>query len=162
MVLNTKYVSLLDEYPDLHSGYKLYSRDVCERIVQTSWERPPWVGPEIYRYGVEAVPFVEGALAGALVGETTRATREPAFSGHGGFARPESNAGVMRWAFLRLGIGPAQAAPLLDNHISRLTLWTDPLKRDDLLQLRRSVLEPLFQAAHAPRGPAELVTNPYF
>ncbi len=29
-VLNTRYFSLSGEYPDLHSGYKVYSRRVCE------------------------------------------------------------------------------------------------------------------------------------
>ena len=34
---------------------------------------PTLVGPR-YRYGVEAVPFVEGVMAGAVVGEITRLT----------------------------------------------------------------------------------------
>ncbi len=146
-VLKTHYFSASEDYPDLHSGYKLYSRKVCELMIQQPWERPPWVGGEIYRYGVEAVPFVEGALAGAIVGEITRLSREPRFSGHSAFARPETNAGVLLWTFLRVGIGLDQAAAILDNHLSRVTLWTDPQGREDLLQLRRSILEPLLRSA---------------
>jgi hypothetical protein len=142
-VFNTQYISLSGEYPDLHSGYKVYSRRVCELIVGPTWERQPWVGAEIYRYGVEAVPFVEGALAGAIVGEITRLTQEPHFSGHGAFARPESNGSILLWAFLRLGITVPQASVFLQNHLSRLTLWTDPQGRAILLALQRYVLERL-------------------
>jgi hypothetical protein len=146
-ILNTQYFSLSGEYPDLHSGYKVYSRKVCELMVERSWERPPWVGPEIYRYGVEAVPFVEGAMAGAVVGEISRLTQEPDFSGHGAFASPGTNGSVLLWTFLRLEIAAPQAAAILDNHLSRLTLWTDPQGRASLLELRRSVLEKLLTSA---------------
>lgn len=146
-VLNTQYFSLSGEYPDLHSGYKVYSRRVCELMVERPWERPPWVGPEIYRYGVEAVPFVEGAMAGAIVGEIARLTQEPDFSGHGAFASPGTNGSVLLWTFLRLEIAAPQAAAILDNHLSRLTLWTDPQGRASLLELRRFVLEKLLTSA---------------
>jgi hypothetical protein len=142
-VLKSRYFSLSGEYPDLHSGYKLYSRPICDLIVRQPWERPPWVGNEIYRYGVEAVPFVEGAMAGAVVGEVSRLTSEPHFSGHAAFARPEANGSILLWTFLRLGIGSQQASALLDNHLSRLTLWTDPQGRASLLDVRRYVLERL-------------------
>jgi hypothetical protein len=146
-VLTTRYFSLAGEYPDLHSGYKLYSRSLCELIVQHLWERPPWVSADIYRYGVEAVPFVEGALAGAIVAEISRLAQEPRFTGHGAFARPETNGTVLLWTFLRLGIDANQAMALLDNHIPRLTLWTNPQGRDTLLELRRWVLEGLLAIA---------------
>jgi hypothetical protein len=161
-VLNTRYFSLSGEYPDLHSGYKIYSRKVCERIVEHPWERFPWVGGEIYRYGVEAVPFVEGVMAGAIVGESTRLTHEADFSGHDAFARPETNGSVMLWTFLRLGIGAPQAATILDNHLPRLTLWTDPQGRAALLELRRHVMERLPFSAQGEAANAEVITNPYY
>jgi hypothetical protein len=148
-VLNTRYFSLLGEYADLHSGYKVYSRKVCELMVARPWDHLPWVGAEIYRYGVEAVPFVEGAMAGAIVGEITRLTQEPEFTGHAAFARPETNGSILLWTFLRLGIGAPQAAAILDNHIPRLTLWTDPRGRASLLELRRYVFERLLES---PQG----------
>jgi hypothetical protein len=147
-VLKTQYFSLSGEYPDLHSGYKVYSRRVCALMVERAWELPPWVGPDIYRYGVEAVPFVEGVMAGATVGEITRLTQEPDFSGHGAFARPETNGSVLLWTFLRLGIAVEQATVILDNHLSRLTLWTDPRGREVLLELRRYVLGRLPSLSH--------------
>jgi hypothetical protein len=124
-VLKTQYFSPA-EYPDVHSGYKVYARSVCQLLVSQAWTRPPWVGPDIYRYGVEAVPFVEAAMTGAVVGEVSRLTCAPEFSGHEAFARPEANGCVLLWTFLRLGISTAQAATLLDNHLLRLPLWTDP------------------------------------
>jgi hypothetical protein len=142
-ILNTRYFSLSGEYPDLHSGYKVYSRRVCELMVKRSWERPPWVGAEIYRYGVEAVPFIEGVMGGAIVGEISRLTREPDFSGHNAFARSEANGSILLWAFLRMEIKSQQALAFLDNHLSRLTLWTDPQGRASLLDLHRYVLEGL-------------------
>lgn len=161
-VLNTQYFSLAGEYPDVHSGYKLYSRKVCELMVQQPWERPPWVAEEIYRFGVEAVPLVEGMLAGAMVGEITRLTREPGFTGHSAFAKSETNGSVILWTFLRIGIGPDQGAAMLDNHISRLTWWTDPQGREHLLQLRRYVLERLHQAAQQPSGLADVKAGAFF
>jgi hypothetical protein len=149
-VLTTRYFSLSGDYPDLHSGYKVYSRRVCELMVERPWERPPLVGPEIYRYGVEAVPFVEGVIAGAIIGEITRLTQEPDFSGHGAFARPETNGAVLLWAFLRLGIAPDHAAALLDNHLSHLTLWTDAEGKKALLQLRVYVLGKLSASSLDP------------
>jgi glycosyltransferase involved in cell wall biosynthesis len=140
-VLNTRYFSLSGEYPDLHSGYKVYSRRVCELMVQAVWERPPWVGPEIYRYGVEAVPFIEGVMSGAIVGEITRLSRESEFSGHGGFAQAEANGSVLLWTFLRLGMGASQAGAILDNHLARLTLWSDQQGRQTLLMLRQFMVE---------------------
>lgn len=161
-VLKTHFFSLSGEYPDLHSGYKVYSRRVCELMVQRTWEYPPWVGAEIYRYGVEAVPFVEGVMAGAIVGEITRLTQEPNFSGHGAFARPETNGSVLLWTFLRLGMAPQQAAALLDNHLSRLSLWTDPQGRVHLLELRQYVLKRLYEATREPSSPPEVKAIPYF
>ena len=161
-VFKTQYFSLSDECPDLHSGYKVYSRKICELLVQRRWERPPWVGAEIFRYGVEAVPFVEGAMAGAVVGEVTRITQEPEFSGHAAFARPETNGSVLLWSFLRLGIAPQQATTLLDNHISRLALWADPQGRESLVELRRYVSEGLARATNDVSPMADVKTRPYF
>ena len=161
-ILNTRYFSLSGEYPDLHSGYKVYSRRVCERMVERAWECPPWVGPEIYRYGVEAVPFVEGVMAGATVGEITRLTREPDFSGHDAFARSEANASILLWTFLRLAIHARQAAAILDNHITRLPLWTSPEGRESLLQVRRMVLEKLPQTNQQSPAASEVKAGFYF
>jgi hypothetical protein len=161
-ILNTQYCSISGEYPDLHSGYKIYSRKICEVIIRQSWERPPWVADEIYRYGVEAVPFVEGMLEGAVVAEITRLAQEPQFSGHGGFAKPQSNASVLLWTFLRLGIRPLQAAALLDNHLARLTLQTDAQGRTSLLELRQYVLRRLSEAAQEPSTPPEVKALGYF
>jgi glycosyltransferase involved in cell wall biosynthesis len=161
-VLITRYFSLSGEYPDLHSGYKVYSRKVCELMVQAIWERSPWVGPEIYRYGVEAVPFIEGVMSGAIVGEITRLSRESEFSGHDAFARPETNGGILLWTFLRLGITSAQGEAFLDNHISRLNLWTEPQGREALLHLRRSLLEKLHEAYYQQCSAMVVKAGSYF
>ena len=161
-VFKTQYFSLSDEYPDIHSGYKVYSRKICELMVQRPWGRHPSVGAEIFRYGVEAVPFVEGAMAGAIIGEITRLTQEPEFSGHAAFARPETNGSVLLWTFLRLGITPQQAMVLLDNHISRLTLWTDPQGRESLVELRRYVAEGLARATGVVGAVSDLKARFYF
>jgi hypothetical protein len=161
-ILNTRYFSLLGEYPDLHSGYKVYSRRVCERMVERAWERPPWVGPELYCFVVKALPFIEGVTSGAIVGEITRLTQEPEFSGHHAFARLESNSTVLLWTFLRLRIEPLQAATLLDNHLSRPTLWTDPQGRATFLELRRYVLGRLPQSAQGSNTFCAFKPGSYF
>jgi hypothetical protein len=120
LVLTAQFFSLSGEYPDLPSSYKVSSRRVGELIVRHPWECSPSGGPENYCYGVEAVPFIEGARA-AAAGELTRLTQEPDFSGHGTFGGPDTNGSVALWSFLWLGIAPHQAAALLDNHLPRLT-----------------------------------------
>jgi hypothetical protein len=161
-VLNTRYFSVSGEYPDVHSGFKVYSRRVCELMIAHPWEHLPWVGEEIYRYGVEAVPFVEGAMAGAIVGEISRLTQEPEFSGHAAFARPETNGSILLWNFLRLGIGGPQAGIMLDNYIPRLTLWTDPEGRERLMELRRYVLEALAVPGPDAQPSAGIAAPQYF
>ena len=96
------------------------------------------------------------------MGEVTRLSWEPQLSGHSAFAKPETNAGVLLWTFQRLGIVPAQAAALLDNHLSRVTLWTDPQWREALFQLRRFVLDPLFKSAQRPDIIPEVRAGLYF
>ncbi|HYY16113.1 MAG TPA: hypothetical protein VE965_05635 [Gammaproteobacteria bacterium] len=161
-VLNTRYLSRTGDDPDLHSGYKLYSRSICELIVQHPWDCPPWVGEEIYRYGVEAVPFVEGVLAGAIVAEINRLVQEPRFTGHGAFARPETNGSVILWTFLRLGIRAHQAAALLDNFVPHLALWSDPRGRETLLAFRRYILETLFTMIQPPSPIPDMKDGAYF
>jgi len=131
-------------------------------MVARPWECPPSVGPEIYRYGVEAVPFVEGVMAGATVGEITRLTQEPEFSGHDAFARAEANGSILLWTFLRLDIHASQAAAILDNHIPRLLLWTSPEGRESLLQVRRMVLEKLPQTNQQSAVSSDVKAGFYF
>jgi hypothetical protein len=101
-------------------------------------------------------------MAGAIVGEITRLTREPAFSGHDAFGRPETNGSVLLWAFLRLGIGAPQAAAILDNHLPRLTLWTNPQGKASLLELRQYVLGWLYEAMREPPAPSDVKARAYY
>jgi len=137
-MLDLRFAAIHADVPDLQSGYKLYSRKACETFLNRFEEARRLVpGFECYRYGVEAIPFVEAVLGGATFGEVTRLSflDQPA-SGHGAFARDEVNAQIVAWTFLRLEVSPKQAQRLIDNRLARSMMFKDAALRRRLLRFR--------------------------
>ncbi|MFQ6111350.1 MAG: hypothetical protein ACE5LX_04875, partial [Nitrospinota bacterium] len=102
--LDLRFLSGYEEVPDLMSGYKIVSRSLAELIVRRDWQEVlPKRTIDLYRYGMELIPLVEGATRGGLLGEVQRRVgEERGLSGHGRFADPRVNAGLALWLFLRL------------------------------------------------------------
>jgi hypothetical protein len=150
--------------PDLHSGYKLYSRGICRRMCELPWEGYGSGNREaVYRYGMELVPFVEAVLMGASVAETTRLGHVQRVTGHGAYERPEVIAELLCWTFSRLDLPTTQAVTTLDNILPVLRLFRDPESREKLGSIKRLTLEVLAKSRCEPVPESELPILPdYF
>jgi hypothetical protein len=130
------------QVPDLHSGYKLYSRGVCRRMCELPWESYGSGNSDaMYRYGMEVVPFVEAVLMGAPVAETARLGHVQRVTGHGAYERPDVIAELACWVFARLDVPTGEAAKLLDSSLPLLCLFRDAAGRRKLASIRRLTLK---------------------
>ncbi len=150
--LDLRFLSGYEEVPDFLSGYKIVSRSLAELMVRRDWQEIlPRRTIDLYRYGMELIPLVEGAIRGALLGEVQRLVgEERSLSGHGRLADPRVNAGLALWLFLRLRIPGEAALTILDNAIEGATLAWDDERRTSLLQFRNHILSGL--RGHLPKG----------
>lgn len=131
------------EYPDFHSGYKLFSRPVAEAVFRSE---PNLAGTSpvcYYRHAVEAVMVVEALEAGAYFGVVNRSTyNEQPVSAFGMMHREQFMAHAIIWPCKRLEIPVDFVRQWLDNHLPRLLL--DTLRPDggnELQAIRRLVLD---------------------
>jgi hypothetical protein len=128
-VLDLRFLSAYPEPPDLMSGYKLCSHGICRVMAERNWQEGlPVTAVDLYRYGMEQIPLVEGGLEGAAIGEVLRLVGDDEkVSGHGRYTEPSVNAGLALWVLRRLDIAPDAAVSILENAIARSRLHTDPV-----------------------------------
>ena len=147
--LRLECATALEEYPDFHSGYKLYSRRTAEAVFLSEPQLYGVAEDAYFRHGVEAVMTVEALKSGAhlaLVGRST--LNEQPVSSFGLLKRTRLVADKMIWPCLRLGVPAAFADQWLRNHMPRLLLATlVPEGKEELLEIRRLVLEGMGAAA---------------
>ena len=141
--LRLEHATTLEEYPDFHSGFKLFSRAAaCAAFIKEP--ATCGVGDDAYfRHACEAVMTVEALLAGARLVLVNRSTfNEQPVTTFGLLNRERLVADKMIWPCLRLGVPPHFVAQWLANHLPRLQLNTlAPQGKDELLNIRRLVLE---------------------
>ena len=143
--LRLEYATALEEYPDFHSGFKLFSRAAAG----AAFLGEPLmcdVGEDAYfRHACEAVMTVESLLAGARLVLVNRSTfNEQPVTAFGLLNRERMVADKIIWPCKRLGAPPAFVEQWLANHLPRLLLNTlVPQGKDELLGIRRLVLEAL-------------------
>ena len=140
--LHLEYTTALEEVPDFHSGYKLFSRDAARAAFL---QEPQLCGVSesaYYRHGVEAVLTVEALLGGACLVSVNRSTfDEQPISAFGKLERCQLVADKMVWPCKRLGVPGAFVDQWLRNHLPRLLLGTlVPQGTDEIRQVRRLVL----------------------
>jgi hypothetical protein len=151
-------VFVLDEFPDFHSGYKLFSRSTAEVVFLAEPQKAEVSDECYYRHAVEAVMVVEALEQGAYLGMINRTTfNEQPMTTFGRFDQIQLAADMMIWPCKRLAIPLPFVKQWLANHITRLLLTTvAPEGKRDLEQIRDLVittlaegqapmLEPLFQ-----------------
>jgi len=151
-VFDTRYSGIYGPDIDIHSGYKLFSRELAMLYVRTDqWQQSLVEQCDLYRWGVEAIPFVESVLADATVGAALRTSYidQPA-TGHTGFAREEVVAGVIAWAMARLDVPTVAAARIIANELPRLMLAHDQRDRARLTGIATRVVEALAAARSEP------------
>jgi hypothetical protein len=159
--LRLALATTLEEFPDFHSGFKLFSRDIMEAV----FLQPPdlcGVGETAYyRHGCEAVMTVEAHLAGAdlvLVNRTT--LNEQPVSMFGRLDRERLVADKIVWPCRRLGVPPHFLAQWLCNHMPRLLLPTlVPEGKRELAAIRELIAA---EYALPPMEIEELTTGPLF
>jgi hypothetical protein len=142
--LRLECATALEEFPDFHSGFKLFSRGTADAVF-LSTAQPCGVETAYYRHGVEAAMTVEALEHGAFLVLVNRTTlNEQPLSTFGRLDRARLVADKMIWPCRRLQIPVKFADQWLKNHMPRLLLTTlNPQGKEELLQIRRLVVEEL-------------------
>jgi hypothetical protein len=141
--LRLEYAGIQDEFPDFHSGYKLFSRTCAEDVFLSA---PELAGcPEVcyYRHAAEAVMATEAIVRGAVMGVVSRSTLvAQSVSTFGLLERTRLVADKIIWPCKRLEIPLPFVRQWLANHIPRLLLGTlAPEGGNEIETVRRLVLE---------------------
>ena len=159
--LRLECATVLEEYPDFHSGYKLLSRGAARA---TFAEEPVQCGvtdDAYFKHGCESVMTVEALLSGAYLVLVRRTTmNEQPVSAFGLLDRARLVTDKMVWPCRRLGVPAAFVDQWLRNHIPRLLLNTlAPQGREELRQFRDLVLS---EFGLQPPGDVEVIWGPLF
>ena len=146
-----------EEFPDFHSGYKLFSVETAHRVFI---DEPQLCGAgedAYYRHGCEAVMVVEALVRGGYLAVVNRTTmNEQPVSTFGKLDRARLVADKIIWPCKRLGVPGPFVDQWLRNHTPRLLLTTMvPEGKKELREVRRLVLEAFDIDANAaePRRP---------
>lgn len=147
-----------DGVADLNSGYKLYGRDLAQRLfIDQEPNLAAITDNDYWHYGPETCPMVEALLAGALLAEVPRVTwdGQPATS-FGEFDPTRLYGSMLTWLLTRLDIPLEVGIQWFDNHIvgSSLRLTVEGLQ---LLGRLRAYVS---QQVSAYRGRAEALPPP--
>ncbi len=150
--LPLEYVTCLDEFPDFHSGYKLFSRSTAETVFCSSPQQAGVSDDCYYRHACEAVMVVEAIEHGAYFGEVHRSTfNEQPVSTFGLLNRVQLAADKIIWPCKRLKIPYSFVEQWLSNHLSRLLLSTmSPEGRQESEQIRHIVLTTIGTNSNQP------------
>jgi len=102
--LALQFTNTLDEFPDFHSGYKVFSRSCAQDVFLSE---PKLAGCDelaYYRHACEAVPIVEALQQGATLCTVNRRTfDEQPMSSFARLDRGQLNADMIIWPCKRLG-----------------------------------------------------------
>jgi hypothetical protein len=123
--LPLQYVTTLDEFPDFHSGYKLFSRAAASDVFLGD---PHLAGVSedcYYRHACEAVMVVEALEHGACFGSINRSTfNVQPVSTFGLMDTGRLHADLIIWPCKRLEVPASFVMQWMANHIPRLLLST--------------------------------------
>ena len=141
--LRWEYANVLDEFPDFHSGYKLFSRQSAEDVFLSEADLAGCSETCYYRHACEAVMVVEALVNGGYLGVVNRRTlNEQPISTFGLYNRQTLISDKIIWPCKRLNVPSHFVKQWLDNHIPRLLLGTmAPEGKDELEEIRTLVLE---------------------
>ena len=142
-VLSLEYVTPIEEYPDFHSGFKLFSRGSARAAFM---EDPKLYGVDedaYFRHGCEAVMTVEPLLSFARLVLVNRSTfNEQPVTTFGLLNRERMIADKIIWPCKRMQVPGKFVDQWLTNHCARLMLNTlVPQGKSELFQIRQLVLQ---------------------
>jgi len=158
--LRLEFTASLDEFPDFHSGYKVFTRRTADDVLLAA-PNPAGQSEDCYsRHAVEAVLCVEAVKSGATLVQVNRSTwDEQPVSAFAQLDRRRMVADKIVWPCKRLGVPGPFAAQWLDNHLPRLLLGTlAPEGRKELLEIRRLVRDAF---GVPPDDPQAILRSPF-
>ncbi len=141
--LRLEYATMIDDIPDFHSGYKLFSRRTAHEVFLPQPEMAGTSETTYFRHAVEAVMVVEALLKRARLVVVNRTTynRQPVTT-FGLLNRARLTADMIIWPCKRLGIPGAFVRQWLENELPTLQLGTlIPEGREELRAVYLRVLE---------------------
>ena len=143
--LRLQYASTLDEFPDFHSGYKLFTARTARDVFLPEPRAAGGGDQGCQRHAVEAVLTVEAIKAGAWLAAVNRSTLdEQPVSTFGLIERGRLFADKILWPCRRLDVPAPFVEQWMRNHLVRLRLGTlVPQGRDELLAVYRTVMAAL-------------------
>jgi hypothetical protein len=141
--LQMEFSNTLDEFPDFHSGYKLFTRAAAQSVFRAE---PRMAGASddcYYRHAVEAVMTVEALQSGARLAVVNRSTLDgQPVSAFGLLNRRRMVADKIIWPCRRLNVPGQFVAQWFRNHLPGLLLGTlTPEGKQELLDIRAMTLE---------------------
>jgi hypothetical protein len=150
--LSLQYVTTLDEYPDVHSGYKLFSREAARDVFLGERHMAGVSEDCYYRHACEAVMVVEALETGAVLGTINRTTvNEQPVSTFDLMETSRLHADLIIWPCKRLDIPPSFVMQWMANHIPRLLLGTlRPDGKDELARIIDGVRKAFGDAVELP------------
>ncbi|MBX3013993.1 MAG: hypothetical protein KF832_20905 [Caldilineaceae bacterium] len=140
--LRWQFANGLEELPDFHSGYKLFTRASATAVFCAEPQLAGCTDQAYYRHAVEAVMTVEALLHDAVFATVSRRTYdEQPISIFASLNRAQLAADMIIWPCKRLAIPGPFVEQWLTNHLHRLLLGTlAPQGRTELLAIRDLVL----------------------
>ena len=157
--LRLEYAACMGEFPDFHSGYKLFDRVTAERVFLGEPHKASVPDTCYYRHAVEAVMVVEALEAGAYLGTVNRTTiNEQPISTFGRYNLSQLVADKMIWPCKRLGVPLVFVEQWLANHVQRVLLHT--LRPDGVEEVER--IRQLVTAAYDPARQPDPLLQPLF
>jgi hypothetical protein len=141
--LRLEYANTLDEFPDFHSGYKVFSRASAQDIFLSEPELATCSETCYYRHACEAVMIVKCLTQQGYLGVVNRRTfNEQPITTFGLYNRQQLIADKIIWPCKHLKIPAHFVKQWLDNHIPRLLLGTlVPEGKKELAGIRKIVME---------------------
>ena len=152
--LPLQFALVLDEFPDFHSGFKLFTRPIAEAVFRAEPDLLGLKEEACYRHAVEAVITVEALLAGAVLASVNRSTlNEQPMSTFALLERCQMVADKIVWPCKRLNVPTNFVEQWLANHLPRLQLGTlVPEGKDELMAIRSRVREAFGIPPHRNTG----------
>ena len=149
---NTQYWAPYGPYPDLQSGFKLYTRASAQTAVAALTEAQDGeTDADVLRWGCELLPVIAVVGTGGTLGQVVRlAIEEQPVTAYAGIVRHTTYGRKATWCLRRLGLPGDVARQILDNALLRCPLYRSQAYRDELLEMRRYVLAGLSAEAGPP------------
>ena len=153
--LRMEYAFIQEEFPDFHSGYKLFSATTAGAVFHGEQMKMGVSDTCYYRHAGEAVMVVEALENDAYLGVVNRTTfNDQPISTFGQLNRIELAADKIIWPCRRLSIPPAFVVQWMGNHIPRLQLGTlAPEGKEELERIRERVISSLVTDGAANADP---------